>query len=64
MDCRLELIVPMKITAVVGARPQFIKSAIVSRAFREHRSDVREVIVYTGQHYDTTDAGQSIIKNL
>lgn len=42
----------MKVTTIVGARPQFIKAAVVSRAFREHRPDVREVIVHTGQHYD------------
>lgn len=37
---------------VLGARPQFVKAAAVSRAFVEHRPDVREVIVHTGQHYD------------
>lgn len=42
----------MKITTIIGARPQFIKAAIVSRAFREHRQAVREVLVHTGQHYD------------
>jgi len=42
----------VKITTVIGARPQFIKAAVVSRAFREHRAEVREVIVHTGQHYD------------
>ena len=42
----------MKIVTIIGARPQFIKAATVSRAFREHRSDVRELLVHTGQHYD------------
>ena len=42
----------MKIFTVIGARPQFIKAAVVSRAFKEHRPDVREVLVHTGQHYD------------
>ncbi|WP_223533376.1 non-hydrolyzing UDP-N-acetylglucosamine 2-epimerase [Pseudomonas sp. GL-RE-20] len=42
----------MKILTVIGARPQFIKAAVVSRAFVEHRPDVREVLVHTGQHYD------------
>jgi len=37
---------------IIGARPQFIKAAVVSRAFSQHRQDVREVIVHTGQHYD------------
>ncbi len=46
-----------KITAIVGARPQFIKAAVVSRAIAEHnkKSDdckIVEKIVHTGQHYD------------
>jgi len=36
---------------VVGARPQFIKAAPVSRAFRA-RGNLREVLVHTGQHFD------------
>ncbi|SFQ42116.1 UDP-GlcNAc3NAcA epimerase [Geopseudomonas sagittaria] len=43
----------MKILTVIGARPQFIKAAVVSRALSEHRPDVREILVHTGQHYDT-----------
>lgn len=39
----------MKIATVVGARPQFIKAAVVSRAL-EGRCD--ESIIHTGQHYD------------
>jgi UDP-GlcNAc3NAcA epimerase len=42
----------MKVVTVVGARPQFVKAAVVSRAFT-HFPDVREVMVHTGQHYDT-----------
>lgn len=42
----------MKIFTVIGARPQFIKAAVVSRSFKEHRSDVKEILVHTGQHYD------------
>lgn len=39
----------MKIATVVGARPQFIKAASVSRVLRrEHQ----EILIHTGQHYD------------
>jgi UDP-GlcNAc3NAcA epimerase len=40
----------MKIVSVVGARPQFIKAAPVSRALQ--RAGVTEVLLHTGQHYD------------
>lgn len=40
----------MKIVTVVGARPQFIKAAAVSRAILDQGG--AEVIVHTGQHYD------------
>jgi UDP-GlcNAc3NAcA epimerase len=47
----------MKIVTIVGARPQFIKAAVVFRAIAEHNKLVggqliTEVIVHTGQHYD------------
>lgn len=42
---------PLKIVTVVGARPQFIKAATVSRAVAG-KPGVQEVIVHTGQHYD------------
>jgi UDP-GlcNAc3NAcA epimerase len=41
----------MKIVTIVGARPQFIKAAVVSRVLRADPS-VREVLLHTGQHYD------------
>jgi UDP-GlcNAc3NAcA epimerase len=42
-----------KVVTVVGARPQFIKAAAVSRAFRSDFDGlISEVIVHTGQHYD------------
>ncbi len=41
----------MKILTVIGARPQFIKAAVVSRLLLG-RPGVEEVLVHTGQHYD------------
>lgn len=40
-----------KIVTIVGARPQFVKAAVVSRAFKEH-GNVSESIIHTGQHFD------------
>ncbi|MGP3507886.1 non-hydrolyzing UDP-N-acetylglucosamine 2-epimerase [Paracidovorax citrulli] len=42
-----------KILTVVGARPQFIKAAAISRAISQRHADrFIEVLVHTGQHYD------------
>ena len=42
-----------KIITVIGARPQIIKAAAISRAIREHFAhQLQELIVHTGQHYD------------
>ena len=43
----------MKIVTIIGARPQIIKAAAISRAIKNHFTDqIAEVIVHTGQHYD------------
>lgn len=48
---------PVRIVTIIGARPQFIKAATISRAIRERNASaeaipIREVLVHTGQHYD------------
>lgn len=48
----------LRIATIVGARPQFIKAAAVSRAIADHNRGasgvrpVEEVLIHTGQHYD------------
>lgn len=42
----------MKVLTVIGARPQFIKAAAVSRTRAHHFPQIHEVLVHTGQHYD------------
>lgn len=43
----------LKIVTVIGARPQFVKAAAVSREIANH-SKIKEVIVHTGQHFDAS----------
>lgn len=48
---------PSKVAAIVGARPQFIKAAAVSRAVASHNTTeperaMTQVLIHTGQHYD------------
>jgi len=40
----------MKFLTVIGARPQFVKAAALSKAFAD--SSITELLVHTGQHYD------------
>ena len=41
-----------KIITVLGARPQFIKAAMISHALQQER-EVKEIIIHTGQHHDS-----------
>ena len=40
-----------KVVTVIGARPQFVKAAVLSRIIKEYNT-IEEVIIHTGQHFD------------
>lgn len=40
-----------KVITIIGARPQFIKAAVVSRALKAY-AQIEEIIIHTGQHFD------------
>ena len=54
-----------RIITIVGARPQFIKAAMLSKAIIEHNkathTQIEEQLIHTGQHYDK-NMSQNVFK--
>ena len=53
---------PLKVLTVVGARPQFVKAAAVSKEFLRNPK-IEEILCHTGQHYDR-DMSQTFFEEL
>ena len=48
----------IKLINLIGARPQIIKAAAISRAIKKSYSDsIQDIVVHTGQHYDKNMSG-------
>ncbi|GAB4296535.1 MAG: UDP-N-acetylglucosamine 2-epimerase (non-hydrolyzing) [Marinilabiliales bacterium] len=42
----------MKVVTIIGARPQFVKAAAISREFQKY-NNINEIVLHTGQHFDS-----------